>query len=101
MNVLVVGSLHFADSVKVREEFLQAAQEIGKTLAQRRHTIIVGSDSPNTADAYVVQGANAVTKRAPHPVQLYIPEEQPKIPFYDRRAQFPRIHFSSRRIKGP
>jgi hypothetical protein len=36
--------------------FKQACHSIGRRLAEKRHTIIVGSDKPYSADRYVVEG---------------------------------------------
>jgi len=39
-----------------QKTFQQACHLIGRRLAEKRHTIVVGSDKPNSADRYVVQG---------------------------------------------
>lgn len=39
-----------------QEEFVAAARDIGQQLAHHEHTIVVGSASPNTADAHIVSG---------------------------------------------
>ena len=39
-----------------REQFESACSALGKELARRHQTIIVGADSPSTADYYIVRG---------------------------------------------
>ena len=66
MKVTIVGGWsnnfegHEAWNLKITQStlsrFTEACRLIGKGLAQRRHTIVVGSDSHNSADYHVVQG---------------------------------------------
>lgn len=81
MKVTIVGGWshkseeHEAWKLKItdqstRSTFIDACQLIGKRLAEKRHIIVVGSDSDNSADYYVVQGylAELEDREAPDPL---------------------------------
>lgn len=45
-----------------RAEFAEACREIGSKLAEHGHRVIIGSQSPNTADPHVVEGIAAYVR---------------------------------------
>jgi hypothetical protein len=57
MHILFVGSSRHLVEGDQRSDFQQACREIGEACAKQKVTIIVGSDKPNTADRYIVEGA--------------------------------------------
>lgn len=59
MKVLVVGSLHFEGAEPQREKLIAACRDLGIALARAGCEIVVGSDSPNSADRYIVEAAMA------------------------------------------
>jgi len=77
MKVLVVGSCRFNKEKKV--EIDHAGREIGRVLAERGYTILVGADDPNDVDPSVVAGAIENSKNKAE-IQVNVPHGQP-IPF--------------------
>ena len=57
MKVLVVGSSRCLKDQMVRQKFETAGQELGKALADRGHTILIGTDEDEDIDPHIVRGA--------------------------------------------
>ncbi len=70
MRVLVVGSVRCTQDPKVQQAIRQAGHELGKSLAERGHTILVGSEAPEDVDPDVVAGAAASGRPAQVEVHL-------------------------------
>jgi cyanophycinase-like exopeptidase len=96
MNILVVGSTHFIGSESVREELISACKEIGKALAEKGHTIIVGSEKENTVDRYVVEGANTIAGDNKAKVLVLRPAKG-EAPFFKDADKFSKVVFDYRR----
>jgi hypothetical protein len=95
MRVLVVGS--FPDGVaEQRGLFEEACRAIGRALALAKIEIIIGSDKPNTADRFVVQGASSVDN---HPTVWIIRPDYGPTPF-ENEAFADRIRFRHKRVRG-
>ena len=80
MKVLVVGSCRFDEAKKA--EIDQSGREIGRVLAERGYTILVGADDPYDVDPSVVKGALEHSKNkaeikvnVPHGQAIPFPEE--------------------------
>ena len=79
MRLLVVGSLHFPGSQRVRPRFEALGRELGCEIRRRGWELVVGSDSPSTFDRYVAEGyvrerpGATVTIRRPDDEELTIP----------------------------
>lgn len=97
MKVCVFGSLNFEGGEKVREKFCRICRELGATLADRGHQIIIGSDASYTADRYVVEGANTITGN--REIVAYVSQENP--PFSDRKSELKQIKFTYKNSTGP
>jgi hypothetical protein len=89
MRILVVGSLHNDCAAAQRGLFEEACREIGRACALAKIEIIIGSDSPNTADRFVVEGASSVDD---HPIVWIIRPDYGSTPF-DDEAFADRIRF--------
>ena len=63
MRVLIVGSNHFDGSSDSWPNITSAAEDLGRSLAKAHHTIVVGSESPNTADRHVFEGFQSIPGR--------------------------------------
>jgi hypothetical protein len=101
MRVLVVGSVHHPDLEPQRDKFIEACRDLGTSLARAGHEIVVGSDSPNTADRYVVEAA-AAEPGARTIWVLYPENEKDRPPFKDRLgADGSGTQFQHRDLKGP
>ena len=98
MRVLVVGSLHFPGAEEARTAFQQACREIGSALVRAGFELVVGSDGPNTADRYVIEGASEVEGK--HRVRVIRPESG-DTPFAREAEQFSRLEFVFQRHQGP
>jgi hypothetical protein len=57
VRVLVVGSVRCTDDEAIRDRIRKAGHELGRCLAERGHTILVGSDNQYDIDPSVVEGA--------------------------------------------
>jgi hypothetical protein len=96
MRILIVGS---STETNPPANFQTACRDIGAALARGGHTIIIGSDGPQTADRYVAEGANSVGGK--HDVIVYRPPEQEPlhdpgesdVPFANEIALFPNLNF--------
>lgn len=98
MRILVLGSLHFEGAEAQREAFCVGCRELGEILAKAGHTIIVGSDSLNTADRYVVEGSNRVSRK--HIVAVRRLDDDQELPFEKEADKFPNITFDYDRRGG-
>jgi hypothetical protein len=99
MKVLVVGSTHFEGADKVHDAFRSACRDLGKALADEGCELIVGSDSPNTADRHVVEGFLAPPGK--RRVWVFRPQRD-ETPFVrERDANDGRIEFVYQILKGP
>jgi hypothetical protein len=81
MRVLVVGSLHYEGADRVRSAFTNACMMVGAALGRHQHEIVVGSDSRETADRYIIEGLSSVP--GDHRVFVYRPDN--RSPFDARR----------------
>jgi hypothetical protein len=69
MRIAVLGSWKPTQDGEwrgTRKEFIATCEEIGRELARHEQTLIVGSESPDTADAHVVQGMLTVISASPN-----------------------------------
>jgi hypothetical protein len=101
VKVLIVGSKrHFAESDAARRAaFDQACRQMGKALAEKGHTLIVGTSDEMDADRYFVEGANEVPGK--HKVIVYLPESDTRpTPFASEEQKFGKLEFAYRRLKG-
>lgn len=102
MKVLIVGSKrHFEPAETAqRETFEQACRQMGRALAERGHTLIVGTPDAEDADRFFVEGANEVP--GPHKVMVFRPESDPRpTPFAAELEKLKNIQFTHRQEKGP
>ncbi len=76
MKILIVGSLHFNGSDEIRNEFIEASYQLGVELVRSNHNVVIGGESPNTADLYVVKGADSV--KGKHEIIVCYPEKDEK-----------------------
>lgn len=98
MKVLIVGSTHNKSTESMRETFVEACRALGAALARADIEIVVGSDSANTADRYIVEGAATVEGR--HRVWILRPDSD-ETPFADQLAALSeRIEFVHKRLRG-
>jgi hypothetical protein len=101
VKVLIVGSKrHFAETDSARRAaFDQACRQMGKALAEKGHTLIVGSSDEADADRYFVEGANEVPGK--HKVIAYLPETDTRpTPFAAEDQKFKNMEFAYRRGGG-
>jgi hypothetical protein len=101
VKVLIVGSKrHFAETDTARRAaFDQACRQMGKALAEKGHTLIVGSSDEADADRYFVEGANEVPGK--HKVIVYLPESDTRpTPFAAEDQKFKNMEFAYRRGGG-
>jgi hypothetical protein len=101
VKVLIVGSKrHFAETDTARRAaFDQACRQMGKALAEKGHTLIVGSSDEPDADRYFVEGANEVPGK--HKVIVYLPESDTRpTPFAAEDQKFKNMEFAYRRGGG-
>ncbi len=71
MRVLVVGSSRHEEADQ--EAIQAAAREIGKELARRGHTVLIGSDDERDVDPHVVAGA-LEAGRATTRIEVHVPK---------------------------
>jgi predicted acylesterase/phospholipase RssA len=102
MKILIVGSIRHLDD---QEPVKAACREIGRALASNKHKILVGSDSSETVDRYIVEGANSIP--GPHEVMIYRPPgeghdgpDDTKMPFAEG-GNLPNLKFSYFYESGP
>lgn len=97
MRVAVLGSWKGDRGEKMlrnREEFAAACEEIGRELARQKHTVVVSSDSRNTADLHVVVGISQTIQTAPDcecrvEVVRAAGDDNPQ-PYYELARKFPK-----------
>ena len=98
MKIMVAGSTDFAEGEQVHGEFVSACKDLGASLAEAGHTIVVGSDGEKTADRQVVFGANSSGKRAK---VVIINSQRKAAPFDQDREQLSSLDLSYVRSRGP
>ena len=99
MKVLIVGSLHHDGGEEVKEGFITACRQVGAALARAKFEFVVGSASPNTADARILEGPAEI--EGTHKVWVFRPDEgpTPKLPSGDTtKGRFTAYY---RRLRGP
>jgi len=76
-----------------KEEFENACIKLGMKIAQYRHSIVVGSQSPNTADLHVVKGVieEVKDKSLNNPLIIVLSPKYEPSPFEDLARKFPHI----------
>lgn len=95
MRIAVIGSWKVDRNEKLRgniDEFAVACEEIGRELARCGQVVIVGSESPDTADLYVVRGMISVITVMPQctcRIEV-IGASDKREPFVDTARRFPR-----------
>lgn len=98
MKVLIVGSVHYEGAEAVREQFVTACKELGVALARAGIEIVVGSDSPNTADRYIVEGMSEVEGK--HRVWIFRPGQEEDTPFAKESGKWrERIEFFYKKLQ--
>lgn len=101
MKVLIVGSKrHFAGTTAERlAEFDKACRQMGKALAERGHSLIVGTSDAEDADRHFVEGANEVPGK--HKIIVYLPESDTRpTPFAAEQQNLKNLEFAYRRLRG-
>jgi len=99
MKVLVIGSIRGVDSEDKRNRFITACRELGNALARAGWELAVGSDDPETADKYVVEGALSVS--GIRKIWVFRPRGG-HTPFDKERAEHARqVEFIYEVIEGP
>lgn len=104
MRIAVLGSWKLDRTGQLQRtlgEFAAACEEIGRELARQGQVVIVGSESPNTADLYVVNGMLSVISISPESSSRIeiIKSSNDKQPFYSAAQKYPR-HISYPPISG-
>ncbi len=76
-----------------KEEFEKVCINLGIKIAQYRHSVIVGSQSPNTADLYVVKGIIEEVKNESlnYPLVEVLRPKDEFFPFEDLAKEFPYV----------
>jgi hypothetical protein len=91
MKILIVGSSkQLAETQK--QQFALACRQIGAELARRKHTIVVGSKNPETADPHVLAAANEVAGK--HRVVIVRGEDNREAP---QQTDYPNLQLVYRR----
>ncbi len=91
MKVFIVGSTREIPEEKKRE-MEDACRSLGAVFARGGHTLILGSDSPHTADAFIVDGADAEPDASPHTIYVYRRRSTDHRPFSDRSFSNVTLH---------
>jgi hypothetical protein len=98
MKVLIVGSTHDSVTASLRDEFVVACRELGAALGRAGIDIVIGSDSDNAADRYVLEGLARSEGR--HKVWVLRPDHG-EAPFADRLGTLSdRIEIFQKRLRG-
>lgn len=74
MKVFVIGSMYKLEDQHEKDAFSEAARALGEQLATRKHSIILCSAAPSTADPYIIEGSNRI-KPSPKAF-IYRPDRQ-------------------------
>ncbi|BAO87900.1 hypothetical protein [Caballeronia cordobensis] len=99
MKVLVVGSDRKRIEAGNGEPFKQACRELGASLVKANIEIVIASDSSNTADCYVLEGAAQIEGR--HRIWILRPGID-EIPFSKHIVTYSaRFEFIPKRINSP
>ena len=98
MRVAVIGSWPEPDNAapgETIESFHGACQRVGRELIERGHSLIVGTDGPDTAGGQAVLGAIDALPAAPSPNQgpriIVIRPTAPEDLFHDLRRRLPGV----------
>lgn len=83
MKIFIVGSARELPEVKKRE-MESACYSLGSALAKDGHTLILGSDAQDTADAFVVDGVAAESDASSCRIYVYRKRDTDHRPFGDR-----------------
>lgn len=80
----------------LHEEFVSACEAIGKRLAHAQHAVLVGTDSPSSADYHIVRGIVDGTESAsvPHPLIYVIRPEHGGFVFEELWKKHPSLFAS-------
>jgi hypothetical protein len=84
MKIFIIGSNHYdeaKDDKAVSQSLFEAATQIGNELTKRTHTIFIGSESPNTVDPYIFNGAKESSSKLSN-IEIHRPDDG-EIPFAD------------------
>jgi hypothetical protein len=98
LRVLIGGSDYRG---KEAADFINACRAIGKALVSQGLEVVVGSDAPQTADLYVLEGANEVP--GTHPVVVVWRQDRDRErPFNPTTAsaEYPNIAFATLPFSG-
>lgn len=96
MKILIVGTKHKNWSEGRKRIFESACREIGCALVKAGHTLVVGSDSTNTAERFAVEGANMIGGK--HEVTV-IYRASDSSPFDKDSGTFAQINFNHHEVK--
>src|SRR5438105_3652364 len=96
MRFFVVGSARHLEEAR-RDGFEQACLDLGRALALGKHTVLVCSESQNTADPHIVAGANTSGTEREAEIIMYHPAGTP--PLHDPN-RYKHIHFTKRPSEG-
>jgi nucleoside phosphorylase len=90
MKIMFVGSTHWSEHYRQPfdfpfKTFKTAGQDLGYHAARRGHTILICSDSENTLDRWVMEGAKRFAQEVPQKrvsVVVYYPRRNDRVPPY-------------------
>lgn len=91
MRVFIVGSTREIPEEQKRK-MEDACRRLGGVFARGGHSLILGSDEPDTADTFVVDGADAEPDASPHEIYIYRRRSTYHRPFGDRRFSNVTLH---------
>lgn len=98
MKIAILGSI--ADEKINAEKFKSACKDLGKILSENGHSLIVCSENENTADPYIVEGANSDNKKTTKIEVIRSEEEDESAPFHANEAKYPKVDFTFTRCAG-
>lgn len=91
MKVFIVGSMREISEDK-QQEMGNACRNLGAVFARAGHSLILGSDAPDSADFSVVEGANTQSQASPHKVYVYRTRRTDHRPFGDQQLANVSLH---------
>lgn len=97
MKVLIIGS--FRHDREAEPAFTAACQQIGAALARAGADLVVGSMVENTADYWVLKGAESV--KGARKVLMFRPETGPPVAWTPDPGAQGRLEISYQRLTGP
>lgn len=98
MRIAILGSI--ANETIDVEKFRSACRDIGQKLSEAGHSLLVCSENENTADPYVVEGANSDKKQTTKIEVVRSEEEDNSAPFHKDESKYPNIDFTFSRCSG-